>query len=67
MLIEDGVEVHWIPLRGAANPEFEVEVNSTVQIAFEQVGTMRRDPVIPILAQLSDGVERAIHTFDGCF
>jgi hypothetical protein len=65
--IEDGVEVHWIPLRGAANPEFEVEVNSTVQIAFEQVGTMEREPVIPILVQLCNGVERAIHTFDGCF
>jgi hypothetical protein len=33
--IEDGVEVHWIPLRGPPNPKFEMKVNSTVQIAFE--------------------------------
>jgi hypothetical protein len=64
--IEDDVEVHWIPLRGPANPKFEMEVNSTVEIAFEQVGTTKRPPVIPILMQLCNFVETAIHGFD-CF
>jgi hypothetical protein len=65
--IEDGIEVHWIPLRGPHNPKFEMTVNSTVQITFEQVGTLKRAPVIPILIQLCNGVEVAIHTFDSCF
>jgi hypothetical protein len=65
--IEDGIEVHWVPLRGPANPEFEMEVNSTVQIAVEQVGTRKREPIIEILMQLCNGVETAVHTFDNLF
>jgi hypothetical protein len=65
--IEDGIEVHWIPLRGTPNPAFEMKTNATVQIAFEQVGAHERAPVIPILTQLCDGVERAIQSFDICF
>jgi hypothetical protein len=66
--IEDGIEVHWIPLRGPANPQFEMESPaSTVQIAFEQIGTLRRPPVIPILMQLCNFVETAIHKFDAFF
>jgi hypothetical protein len=66
--IEDGIEVHWIPLRGPANPQFEMEVTaSTVQIAFEQIGTIRRPPVTPILMQLCNFVETAIHKFDAFF
>jgi hypothetical protein len=65
--IEDGIEVHWIPLRGPPNPEFEMTVNSHIQLAFEQIGTIKRGPMIPVLKQLCTGVETAIHTFDGCF
>jgi hypothetical protein len=65
--IENGVEVHWIPYRSSAEPELEIEMNSSIQIAFERVGTIKREPVIPILMQLCNGVETAIHTFDGCF
>lgn len=65
--IEDGIEVHWIPLRGPPNPEFEMTANSTIQIAFEQVGTLRRQPVVQVLMQLCNGVEAAIQTFEGCF
>jgi hypothetical protein len=65
--IEDGVEVHWIPLRGPANPEFEMRVASTVQIAFEQVGATKRPQLIPILMQLCAFVETAIHKFDAFF
>jgi hypothetical protein len=65
--IEDGTETHWIPLRGVANPEFEMTVNSHIQIAFEEVGTLKRQPVIAILKQLCREVEVAIHTFDNSF
>jgi hypothetical protein len=65
--IEDGIEVHWVPLRGPANPGFEMKTNATIPIAFERVGTITRGPIIPILEQLCLGVERAIRTFDGCF
>jgi len=46
--IEDGIEVHWIPLRGPPNPEFEMTLNSHIQIAFEEIGALKREPVIPI-------------------
>jgi hypothetical protein len=65
--IEDGLETHWIPLRGTPGPEFEMHVNSTVQIAFEQVGTLKREPVIRILEQLCNGAETSLQTFRGCF
>jgi hypothetical protein len=65
--IEDGIEVHWIPLRGPPNPEFEMTVNSHIQIAFEQIGTLKREPVITVLTQLCGEVETAIRTFDSCF
>jgi hypothetical protein len=65
--IENGEEIHWISLRGEPGTEFEMELNSTVQIAFEKVGTHERAPVIPILMQLCNGVERSIATFDDCF
>jgi hypothetical protein len=65
--IDDGVEVHWIPYRASIEPEIEMKMNSTIQIAFEKVGTLKREPVIPILRQLCQGVETAIHTFDGLF
>jgi hypothetical protein len=66
--IEAGVEVHWIPLRGPPNPEFEAKNDATIQVVFEQVGTLKREQVIPILVQLSDGVEppfiRSMVAFD---
>jgi len=66
--MEDGIEVHWIPLRGPANPQFEMELPaSTVKIAFEQIGTIRRPLVTPILMQLCNFVETAIHKFDAFF
>jgi hypothetical protein len=65
--IEDGVEVHWIPLRGNPGPALQIDANSTVQIAFDRVGTLKRQAVIPILMQLCNGVETALHTFDSCF
>jgi hypothetical protein len=40
--IEEGIEVHWIPLRGLPNPEFEMTVNSHIQIAFEEIGAVNR-------------------------
>jgi hypothetical protein len=65
--IEDGVEVHWVPLRGTPGPEFEMKINSAIQIAFEQVGTLKREAVVPILVHLCNCTETALHAFDGCF
>ena len=66
--IEDGIEVHWIPLRGPANPQFEMEITaSTVQIAFEQIGTIRRPPITPTLTQLCNFAEAAVQKFDAFF
>ena len=39
-----GVEVHWVPLRGVANPLFEMKIDANIQIAIEQVGTIKRAP-----------------------
>jgi hypothetical protein len=61
--IEDGVEVHRVPLRGIPNPNFEMTINATVQMAFEKVGTFRRGPIILTLLQMCHGVEVAIGTF----
>jgi hypothetical protein len=66
-VIENGVEVHWIPLRGIPGSEFEMKMNSAIQIAFEQVGTLKREAVVPILVHLRDHAETALHAFDGCF
>jgi|SRR6516162_5831405 hypothetical protein len=65
--IENGEEIHSINLRGNAGTEFEIKTNATVQIAFEKIGTFEREPVIPVLHKLCDGVERAIQTFSSCF
>ncbi|MGB7034080.1 MAG: hypothetical protein WBD71_01025, partial [Xanthobacteraceae bacterium] len=65
--IEDGAEVYWVPLRGTPGPEFKMNINSTVEVAFEQVGTLKRETLIPMLVQLSNGVETALHAFDDCF
>jgi hypothetical protein len=65
--VEDGEEVHWINLRGEPGTELEINLNSTVQIALAKVGTREREPMIPVLMQLCDGVENAINTFDACF
>jgi hypothetical protein len=65
--IEDDVEVHSIPLRGPPNPEFEMTTNANVQIAFEQVGMLKRAPVIPVLSKLCNGVETDIRSFEGRF
>jgi hypothetical protein len=65
--IEDGIETHWISLRGTPGPEFQMEVNSRIEIAFEQVGTMQRAPLIPILTQLHDWTEKTLHHFDKCW
>jgi hypothetical protein len=66
--IEDGIETHWINLRGTPDPHCKIDVNSTIQIAFEHVGTQKRQAVIPILMHLGDGIERLINTFKAeCF
>jgi hypothetical protein len=65
--IEDGVEVHWIPLRGTPGSELEIKMNSSIQIAFEQIGTIKRPALIPMLINLCNYTETSLHTFDGCF
>jgi hypothetical protein len=65
--IEEGIETHWIPLRGTPGSELEMHVNSAVQIAFEQVGTHKREVLIPLLMQLYKGVKTALREFEGCF
>ncbi len=59
--IEDGIEVHWIPLRGGPNPGFEMKTNSSVQISFEQVGTVKRPPLIETLVAFCNYAEHEIH------
>src|SRR4051794_32724896 len=56
--IADGVEVHWIPLRGGPNPGFEMETNSSIQISFGQIGTVRRPPLIKTLVAFCEYTER---------
>ena len=58
--IEDGIEVHWVPLRGGPNPEFEMETNSSIQISFEQIGSVKRPPLIESLAMFCGYTEREI-------
>jgi hypothetical protein len=47
--IENGIEVHWVPLRGGSNLGFEMETNSSIQISFEQIGMIKRPPLIDTL------------------
>jgi hypothetical protein len=65
--IEDGVETHWIPLRGTPGPEFRMEVDSRPEIAFEQIGTIQRAPVIPILRQFLAWTQETLPQFNKCW
>ena len=63
--IEHGIQTHWVPLRGTPGPEFQMEVSSRLDIAFEQVGTTRRAPLeFPILIQCHSWTENTLHQFD---
>jgi hypothetical protein len=58
--IEDGFEVHWVPLRGGPNPGFEMTTNSSIQISFECVGTVERPPLLQTLVHFCNYTEREI-------
>jgi hypothetical protein len=47
--IENGIEVHWVPLRGGPNLGFEMATNSSIQISFGQIGMVKRPPLIDTL------------------
>jgi hypothetical protein len=59
--IEDGIEVHGVPLRGGPNPGFEMNTTSSVQISFEKVGAVERAPLIQTLVAFCDYTEHEIH------
>jgi len=65
--IEDGVEVHSVPYRSKAKPELELEMQSTIHVAFERIGTLTRQPIIPTLTTLLEKIEAAINPFDALF
>ena len=58
--IENGVEMHWVPLRNGPNPCFEMETNASIQISFEQVGTVARPPLIVTLTDFYNYTKREI-------
>jgi hypothetical protein len=65
--IEDGVEVHAVPYRSKQKPELELEMRSDMHVAFERIGTLTRQPIVPILIALCQEIERTIAQFEPLF
>lgn len=61
-ITEEGTKVFWLTL-AHASPSFKADAQVTVEIAFEQCGSLQMVPAIPLLVGLRDTVANVIHSF----
>lgn len=61
--VEDGVEVHWLGYETTTEPKWRIENDFSIEVAFQRIGTVEREPVVPMLTQLCNGIEQIVDQF----
>jgi len=65
--IENGVEVQWISYDDPNRVGVEMQNDFTIEIAFDEIGSMTKQPVIPTLVNFCNAIESYVGHFESFF